>query len=97
MHALGVQLARRCGARPGTNLMASLACARAMRRRGAQGATVTLWCDDGQRDRHTDYDAWLAAEGLECGAEGNAIEVLMQHGRWSEARLQAWGLAGSFG
>ncbi len=98
MHALSVQLGRPVGGSTGTNLIASLACARAMQRQGLQGAIVTLLCDGGERYRHSYFDdAWLAAQGLECGAQSDAIEALVQRGQWPDALLQSWRLAGDFG
>ena len=98
MHALSVQLGRRVGGSTGTNLIAALGCARAMQRQGHQGAIVTLLCDGGERYRHSYFDdTWLAAQGLECGAESDAIEALLQHGQWPDALLQTWRLAGDFG
>jgi cysteine synthase A len=85
MHALSARLGRTVGGSTGTNLVAALACARAMRARGENGSIVTLLCDGGDRYRQTYYDAdWLAAQGLECERERAAIEALMQQGQWCQ-------------
>jgi cysteine synthase A len=98
MHALSVRLGRRVGGSTGTNLVAALACARAMRQRGEGGAIVTLLCDGGERYRHSYYDdAWLQAQGLDCGPESDAIDALMDRAIWPEALLRQWRLAGDFG
>jgi cysteine synthase len=95
MHALSVRLGRRVGGSTGTNLIASLACARAMQARELSGAIVTLLCDDGERYRHSYFDdAWLQANGLDCGPESDAVEALMQHGDWPDALRRQWRLAG---
>ena len=96
MHALSVRLGRRVGGSTGTNLVAALACAQALVNAGQGGSIVTLLCDDGERYRHSYYnDAWLQAQGLDCGAESDAVDVLIEHGRWPEALRQQWRLAGS--
>jgi cysteine synthase len=95
MHALSVRMGRRVGGSTGTNLLASLACARSMVARGQSGAIVTLLCDDGERYRHSYFnDAWLQAQGLDCGPESDAVDVLMQRGEWPQALRQGWRLAG---
>jgi cysteine synthase len=95
MHALSVRMGRRVGGSTGTNLVAALACARAMAARDQQGAIVTLLCDDGERYRHSYFDdAWLQAQGLDCGPESDAIEALMQVGEWPDALRRSWRLAG---
>ena len=95
MHSLSVRLGRRVGGSSGTNLVAALACARAMQQRQQQGSIVTLLCDDGERYRNSYYDdAWLQAQGLECGAESDAFDALIEHGRWPAELLRQWRLAG---
>jgi cysteine synthase len=95
MHALSVRMGRRVGGSTGTNLVASLACARSMVARGQAGAIVTLLCDDGERYRHSYFDdVWLQAQGLDCGPESDAIETLMQRGEWPQDLRQGWRLAG---
>ena len=86
MHALSARLGRRVGGSTGTNLVAALACAQAMRARGEAGAIVTLLCDDGERYRQTYFDdAWLAAQGLACGPEAAAMHQLIDAGVWPDA------------
>ena len=95
MHALSVRLGRRVGGSTGTNLVAALACAQALRDAKQPGSIVTLLCDDGERYRHSYYnDAWLQAQGLDCGAESDALDVLMDCGEWPAALRSQWGLAG---
>ena len=98
MHALSVRLGRRVGGSTGTNLLAALACAGNMQANGQSGSIVTLLCDDGERYRHSYYnDAWLAAQGLECGSESDAVEGLIARGVWPAGLLQTLRLAGSLG
>jgi cysteine synthase A len=95
MHTLSVRLGRRVGGSTGTNLIAALACARAMAVAGEPGSIVTLLCDAGERYRHTYFDdAWLAANGLQCDAECEAMDALLDHGRWPDALRRSWRLAG---
>ncbi len=95
MHALSVRLGRRVGGSTGTNLVAALACAEAMRRQGQPGSIVTLLCDDGERYRHSYFDdAWLLAQGLECGAASDAVDGLLDDAVWPEPLARDWRLAG---
>ncbi len=95
MHALSVRLGRRVGGSTGTNLVAALACAQALQAEGRSGSVVTLLCDDGQRYRHSYFDdAWLQANGLDCGAESDAIDGLIDRGEWPAALRRGWRLAG---
>jgi cysteine synthase len=95
MHALSARLGRPVGGSTGTNLVAALACARQLCEQGRPGAVVTLLCDDGQRYRHSYHDAdWLRAHDLACDDETAALQVLIDHGRWPQALLQQWRLAG---
>ncbi len=95
MHSLSVRLGRRVGGSTGTNLVAALACARSMSAHGQQGSIVTLLCDAGERYRHTYFDdEWLAAQGLECGRESDAIDALIDRGEWPEELRRSWRLAG---
>jgi len=98
MHSLSVRLGRRVGGSTGTNLVGALACARSMAAHGEQGAIVTLLCDAGERYRHTYFDdAWLAAQGLECGRESDAIDALIDRGAWPDDLRRSWRLAGDLG
>ena len=95
MHALSVRLGRRVGGSTGTNLVAALACAQALRDEKKSGSIVTLLCDDGERYRHSYYsDAWLQSQGLDCGAERDAVDALMDRGEWPAALQRDWRLAG---
>ncbi|MEO8124515.1 MAG: PLP-dependent cysteine synthase family protein [Burkholderiales bacterium] len=95
MHSLSVRLGRRVGGSTGTNLVGALACARSMAAHGQQGSIVTLLCDAGERYRHTYFDdEWLAAQGLECGRESDAIDALIDRGEWPEELRRSWRLAG---
>jgi len=96
MQVLGQRLGRPVGPSTGTNLLASLACARQMQQRGERGAIVTLLCDGGERYRHTVQDGdWLAAQGLGCSGEAAELEALCTSGGWPERLLAAWRLGGS--
>ncbi len=58
-------LGRRYGGSSGTNLVACLRLAAAMRARGETGSIVSLLCDRGERYAETLFDpAWLAAQGI---------------------------------
>jgi cysteine synthase A len=95
MHSLSVRLGRRVGASTGTNLVAALACAQSLKALGAAGSIVTLLCDDGQRYRHSYFDdAWLRDNDLECEAQSDAIDALMDSGDWPADLRRAWRLAG---
>jgi cysteine synthase A len=95
MHALSARLGRRVGGSTGTDLIAALACAEALVRRGQGGSIVTLLCDDGERYRQTYYDeAWLAAQGLSCAAETAAVQDLVERRAWPAALRRGWRLAG---
>jgi len=95
MHSLSVRLGRRVGASTGTNLVAALACAQSLKTRGATGSIVTLLCDDGQRYRHSYFDdAWLRDNELECEAQSDAIDALMDSGVWPTELRRTWRLAG---
>ena len=76
MRLLERLLGRRYGGSSGTNLVACLQLATAMRERGEAGSIVTLLCDRGERYAGTLFDdGWLAAHGIDPAA--------------SEARLSA--------
>ncbi len=95
MRALSRPLGRAVGGSTGTNLIAALACARAMTARGQGGAIVTLLCDGGDRYRHSYHDdAWLAERGLACADERDAVDALMRTGAWPEALDPVLRLAG---
>ena len=93
MTALSRKLGRAVGGSTGTNLVAALTCAHAMKTRNEAGSIVTLLCDGGERYRATYHDdAWLATQGLGCADECAAITTWMDSGT-SPAALEL-GLAG---
>jgi cysteine synthase len=95
MHALSVRLGRRVGGSTGTNLVAALACAQNLKARGEGGSIVTLLCDDGQRYRHSYFDdGWLHDQGLACDTQCEAIDTLIETGKWPAGLRRACGLAG---
>ena len=56
-----------------------------------------LYLKDASSHPTRSLNTWLVTQGLECGAQSDAIEVLVQHRRWPDALLQSWRLAGDFG
>ena len=59
------------------------------------GSIVTLLCDDGQRYAPTYFDdAWLAAQGLQCGGETEAVLRWIEGGGLPPALAASWQLAG---
>jgi cysteine synthase A len=95
MHSLSVRLGRRVGGSTGTNLIAALACAQSLKARAQTGSIVTLLCDDGQRYRTSYFDDdWLRDHGLECGAQSDALDDLMDGGEWPAELRRSWRLAG---
>ena len=75
--------------------MAALACAQSLRSHGRAGSIVTLLCDDGERYRHSYFDAeWLQGNDLECQAQSEAIDALMCRGEWPAELRRALRLAG---
>ncbi len=78
MRWLSERLGRTVGPSTGTNLLASLACARQMRERGEQGSIVTLLCDSGERYRDSFHDAdWCAARGLHDAEVAAAVNAAL--------------------
>jgi cysteine synthase len=95
MHALSARLGRRVGGSTGTNLIAALACARAMQARGEPGSVVTLICDDGERYRASYFDdGWLVAQGLVCTDHMRALHGLMDSSTWPDDLSASVRLAG---
>jgi cysteine synthase A len=95
MHSLSVRLGRRVGGSTGTNLVAALACAQNLKKLGRGGSIVTLLCDDGQRYRHSYFDdEWLRRNDLECEAQSDAIDALIDRGEWPAELRRSWRLAG---
>jgi len=82
MLALSARLGRRVGGSTGTNLVAALCCAAALRERGETGSIVTLLCDDGERYRATAFDpGWRRAQGLACDEQADQVQRWMEDGR----------------
>ncbi len=67
-------LGRRYGGSSGTNLVACLRLAEAMRERGERGSIVSLLCDRGERYAETLFDdTWLAGRGLQVAPARAAL------------------------
>jgi cysteine synthase len=81
MQVLSRRLGRPVGGSTGTNLVAALRCAQALKDAGQGGSVVTLLCDGGDRYRHTYYDdGWLQAQGLGSAAEQQAVTAWIERG-----------------
>lgn len=75
-------LGRRYGGSSGTNLVACLRLAEAMRRRGERGSIVSLLCDRGERYAETLFDpAWRTARGLDVARWTRALRATLSSGR----------------
>ncbi|TXH46113.1 MAG: PLP-dependent cysteine synthase family protein, partial [Burkholderiaceae bacterium] len=97
MHELSRRLGRPVGPSTGTNLVATLAAAQAMRDAGERGSIVALLCDSGLRYQNTCYSrVWLAAQGLSCDLEQTQVAKWMDQGGCPAALSQAWRLAGDW-
>jgi cysteine synthase A len=80
---LGELFGRRYGGSSGTNFVACLQLASAMRARGERGSIVSLLCDRGERYAETLFDpAWLAARGIDTAAWDAALRATLRDGRW---------------
>ena len=81
MWLLEALLGRRYGGSSGTNLVACLRLATAMRARGERGSLVTLLCDRGERYAETLFDArWLATRGIDPAPARGRIAAWLQSG-----------------
>ena len=81
MGLLEALLGRRYGGSSGTNLVACLQLATAMRARGERGSLVTLLCDRGERYAETLFDArWLAARGIDPRPARERLAAWLQAG-----------------
>ncbi len=79
-------LGRRYGGSSGTNLVACLQLAAAMRARGEHGSIVSLLCDRGERYAQTLFDvSWLAARGIDTSGWGAVLRATLQDGQWPRA------------
>ena len=77
---LSQHLGRRVGGSTGTNMVAMLRLADAMRQRGETGSLLTLLCDAGERYLPTYYQAdWVAENFGDCTGEQRGLQPLM-HG-----------------
>jgi cysteine synthase A len=91
MRALSERLGRRVGPSTGTNLLAALACAQDLQRRGQGGSIVTLLCDSGERYRDSYFDLdWCERQGL-SGADADAT---LRDALQGKAVTVPWRLAG---
>ncbi len=80
-------LERRYGGSSGTNLVACLQLASAMRERGESGSIVSLLCDRGERYSETLFDdAWLQRHGVDRTAWNPALRACIADGRWRTAQ-----------
>lgn len=79
MRLLERMLGRRYGGSSGTNLVACLQLATAMRDRGEAGSIVTLLCDRGERYAGTLFDdGWLAAHGIDPTANEACLSARLR-------------------
>ncbi|MBA8884116.1 PLP-dependent cysteine synthase family protein [Dokdonella fugitiva] len=85
MHLLEALLGRRYGGSSGTNFVACLRLAAAMRARGECGSIVSLLCDRGERYAETLFDpGWLAARALDAAPWRAALLACIDDGGWRE-------------
>ncbi|HSR65252.1 MAG TPA: pyridoxal-phosphate dependent enzyme [Xanthomonadaceae bacterium] len=83
MGVLEELLGRRYGGSSGTNLVACLQLACAMRARGGHGSIVSLLCDRGERYEQTLFDRdWLAARGIDPAPARTALRACLASGHW---------------
>jgi len=74
----------RYGGSSGTNFVACLQLAAAMRARGETGSVVTLLCDRGQRYQQTIFDAdWRAAHGLDVTPWKRVLTDALDNGHFA--------------
>jgi cysteine synthase A len=74
---------RRYGGSSGTNLVACLKIATAMRARGESGSIVSLLCDRGDRYAETLFDAeWLARRDIDPRPWRAALRDCLDEGHW---------------
>ena len=75
------QLGTRYGGSSGTNFVACLQLATAMRKRGERGSIVTLLCDRGKRYQQTLFDAdWRARNQLDVAPWQAALQTALASG-----------------
>ena len=81
---------RRYGGSSGTNLVACLRLAAAMRARGERGSIVSLLCDRGERYEQTLFDReWLARQGIDPAPWRESLRGCLQDGLWTQPLLDA--------
>ena len=86
MHLLEDLLGRRYGGSSGTNLVACLRLACAMRARGERGSIVSLLCDRGERYEQTLFDAdWLRVRGMDPAPARSVLQACIGHGQRPDA------------
>ncbi len=77
-------LGHRYGGSSGTNLVACMQLASAMRERGESGSIVTLLGDRGERYRETLFDtAWLASRGVDVKPWHEILQHAIETGHWT--------------
>ncbi|MEO5560052.1 MAG: PLP-dependent cysteine synthase family protein [Dokdonella sp.] len=75
--------AHRYGGSSGTNFVACLQLAAAMRARNECGSIVTLLCDRGDRYAETLFEpTWLAAHGIDRTPSEAALRTILKTGKW---------------
>jgi len=75
-------LGRRYGGSSGTQFVACLRLAAAMRARGERGSIVSLLCDRGERYAETLFDrAWLHAHGIDSAPWEARLRAVLREGR----------------
>jgi cysteine synthase A len=85
---LGDLLGRRYGGSSGTNLVACLQLAAAMRARRQRGSIVTLLCDRGERYAETLFDpTWLTTHGIRQASWDVALRQCLADAQWHDADM----------
>jgi len=80
---LDEQFGHRYGGSSGTNFVACLRLAAAMKERGERGSIVALLCDRGERYAETLFDPdWLERHGIDRAPWDVALRTAMREGSW---------------
>jgi len=80
---LDEQFGHRYGGSSGTNFVACLRLAAAMKERGERGSIVALLCDRGERYAETLFDPdWLTQHGIDRAPWDAALRTAMREGTW---------------
>ncbi|MEO5812916.1 MAG: PLP-dependent cysteine synthase family protein [Rhodanobacter sp.] len=80
---LDEQFGHRYGGSSGTNFVACLHLAAAMRERGESGSVVGLLCDRGERYAETLFDpSWLVRHGIDRAPWDAALRTCIRSGTW---------------